>query len=260
MTEQQADFLRRQTRRRRLDRVARVTVLILLLAFWEISTRIGLLDPFVFSSPSRIAVCFAGLITTGEFLNHLGITLAEALIGLGLGIVIGLAIAILLWASDTLYRIFDPYLVVFNALPKIALGPVIIVWAGAGLGSIVVMTLLISVIVTVMGVLAAFRNTDPEKVLLLRSFGAGKGQIFSKLVFPSSLPSLISVLKINVGMTWIGVIMGEYLVSKEGLGYLIVYGGQVFKLDLVMTGVVVLMALAGGMYFAVAAIEKRVLK
>lgn len=233
-------------------------ILVGLTALWELFAQIGWLDPFIFSSPSRIAKCFLNLWEEGEYLQHIWITLSEALIGMSLGVVMGLAAAVLLWASDSLAEIMDPYLVVFNAMPKIALGPVIIVWAGAGMGSIIVMTLLISVIVTVMGVLSSFRNTDSEKIMLMKSFGANKYQIFTKVVFPSNIPALISALKINVGMTWVGVIMGEYLVSKAGLGYLIVYGGQVFKLDLVMTGVVTLILLASAMYFAVALLEKKI--
>ena len=251
-------YLKKEKRRKIRNISLQLGILVAITALWEIFTRIGWLDPFIFSSPSRIAKCFVTLWEEGGYLQHIWITLSEALIGMAIGVIMGLVAAILLWASDSLAEIMDPYLVVFNAMPKIALGPVIIVWAGAGMGSIIVMTLLISVIVTIMGVLSSFRNTDSEKIMLMKSLGANKYQIFTKVVFPSNIPSLISALKINVGMTWVGVIMGEYLVSKEGLGYLIVYGGQVFKLDLVMTGVVTLILLASAMYFAVALLEKKI--
>ena len=157
-------------------------------------------------------------------------------------------------------KIFDPYLVVLNSLPKIALGPVIIVWVGAGIGAIITVTLLISLVVTIIGVLNGFMEVDKEKIMLLRTFGANKRQIFSKVVFPASIPTTISILKINVGMSWVGVIVGEFLVSKAGLGYLIVYGGQVFKLDLVMGGVLILCVLAALMYYLVAILEKVITK
>ena len=144
-----------------------------------------------------------------------------------------------------------------NALPKIALGPILIVWFGAGVKSIIVMALLISLVVTIMSVLVGFNEITGEKQLLMRTLGANKLQIFTMVVLPASVPTIMSALKISVGMSWVGVIVGEYLVSKAGLGYLIVYGGQVFKLDLVMTSIVVLCVLAALMYYGVAFLEKK---
>ena len=149
---------------------------------------------------------------------------------------------------------------VLNALPKIALGPLIIIWFGTGSEAIVFITVLIGLIVSILNMLGGFMETDENKIRLLRSMGATKLQVLTKLVIPSSLPTFISMLKINVGMAWIGSIMGEYIVSKAGLGYLIVYGGQVFKLDLVMSAVIILCILAAVMYAAVAALEKAVIK
>lgn len=154
----------------------------------------------------------------------------------------------------------DPYLVVLNALPKIALGPILIVWFGAGITSIIVMALLISFVVTIMSVLAGFNEITGEKQLLMKTLGASKLQIFTMVVLPASLPTIMNALKISVGMSWVGVIVGEYLVSKAGLGYLIVYGGQVFKLDLVMASIVVLCLLAALMYYGVAYMEKKLVK
>lgn len=163
----------------------------------------------------------------------------------------------MIWWSKTLSRILDPYLVVLNALPKIALGPILIVWFGAGVKSIIVMALLISLVVTIMSVLVGFNEITGEKQLLMRTLGASKLQILTMVVLPASVPTIMSALKISVGMSWVGVIVGEYLVSKAGLGYLIVYGGQVFKLDLVMTSIVVLCVLAAVMYYGVAYLEKK---
>jgi NitT/TauT family transport system permease protein len=159
-----------------------------------------------------------------------------------------------------LRRVIEPYIVVLNSLPKIALGPIIIVWCGSGSKAIIFMAVLISIIVAIMTMLNGFLATDKNKVLLLKSMGANKLQILTKLVIPSSLQTLISMLKISVGMAWIGSIMGEYLVSRAGLGYLIVYGGQVFKLYLVMASTVILCALAAIMYSLVALIEKIIIK
>lgn len=154
----------------------------------------------------------------------------------------------------------EPHIVVLNALPKIALGPIIIIWVGAGGAAIIVMALLISLIITIISITSGFMSTDSNKVLLLRTMGASKMQILTKLVLPGNIPTIISALKINVGLCWVGTIMGEYLVSRSGLGYLIVYGGQVFQLDLVMASTVILCLLAGGMYFLVQLIEKLIVK
>ena len=165
-----------------------------------------------------------------------------------LGTFLGILIATLIWWSGFVFNVSEPYLVVLNALPKVALGPIIIVWLGAGMGSIILMALLVSVILSVMNVLHGFMSTDKNQISLMKSFGANKFQIFTKLVLPSNISVIISTLKINVGMSLIGVITGEFLVSEAGIGYLIVYGGQVFKMDLVMVGIIVLAALAWVMY------------
>ncbi len=166
----------------------------------------------------------------------------------------------MLWWSPLLNKIFEPYLVVLNSLPKVALGPIIIIWAGTGQAAIITMAVLISVVVTTITMLNGFNNTDPNKILLLKTMRAKKIDIFGKLVLPSNLPTLVSCLKINVGMSWIGTIMGEYLTSQAGLGYLILYGGQVFKLDLVMTCILVLCVIAAVMYLLVALLEKSLVR
>lgn len=228
-----------------------------LLGFWELFTATGVLDPFFFSSPSRIIRTLGEFIRSGELLGHIGVTLYETLVGFIIATAIGTFVAILLWWSERLRKILDPYIVVLNALPKIALGPMIVIWFGIGTTSIVVMCILICVIITTISMLNAFLACDKDKIQLMRSMGANKFQILFKLILPNSLGDFVSVLKINVGMSWVGTIMGEYLASKSGLGYLIVYGGQVFKLDLVMTSTLILCLLAGGMYFVVARLEAR---
>ena len=196
----------------------------------------------------------------GSLTTHTLITLKETVLSFIIATAAGTLIAVLLWWFETLRNILEPYIVVLNSLPKIALGPIIIIWVGAGEKAIVAMGVLISIIITIMSMEGAFLETDKEKILLLKSMGAKKYQILFKLILPASLPNFISVLKINVGMAWVGTIMGEYLVSKAGLGYLIVYGGQVFKLDLVMASTVILCLLAGLMYFAIVLAEKIFIK
>lgn len=259
-SKEHALFLKKRKQNIALVWVLRLGILVLLLGLWELVTALGWIDPFIMSSPSRICKTIASLYADGSLFYHIGVTLWETLAGFAIAVVLGFAVALLLWWSDTVRKVLEPYIVVINALPKIALGPLIIVWFGTGSEAIVFMTVLVGVIIAIMHVLTAFIETDPNKILLMRSMGASKWQILRKLVLPSSYPSVISMLKINVGMAWIGSIMGEYIVSRAGLGYLIVYGGQVFKLDLVMSATFILCVLAAGMYFLVALLEKVLVK
>ncbi|MBQ8406152.1 MAG: ABC transporter permease [Clostridia bacterium] len=240
--------------------VIRCAVLVLFLTIWELSAQLLWVNPFITSSPSRIAKTIADLYKNGSLFLHVGTTLWETLAGFAIAVVLGYSIALLLWWSDALRRISEPYFVVLNALPKIALGPLIIIWCGTGSEAIVFMTVLIGLIVAILNMLNGFMATEKSKLLLMQSMGANKLQVLTKLVIPSSLPNFISMLKINVGMAWIGSIMGEYIVSKAGIGYLIVYGGQVFKLDLVMSAVFILCVLAAGMYALVALAERLLIK
>ncbi len=253
-------YLRSIRNKNILVNVARFALLAIFLGLWEISARLAWVNPFITSSPSRIMKTVGDMYKSGSLFHHVGVTLQETLIGFFIAVVVGYGTALLLWWSEALRRITEPYFVVLNALPKIALGPLIIIWCGTGSEAIVFMTVLIGLIVAILNMLNGFMATDENKLLLLKSMGASKWQILTKLVVPSSLPNFISMLKINVGMAWIGSIMGEYIVSKAGIGYLIVYGGQVFKLDLVMSAVFILCVLAAIMYAAVALLERLVIK
>ena len=239
--------------------ILRFAILIFGLLLWEVLAIIGAIDTFITSCPSKILTTIGSLITENNLFYHMGVTLYETLLGFFIAVFAGYAIALILWWSERSRRVLEPYIVVLNSLPKIALGPVIIVWCGSGSKAIIFMAVLIGIIVAIITMLNGFLATDPNKILLLRSMGANKFQILIKLVMPGSLPTFISMLKISVGMAWIGSIMGEYLVSRAGLGYLIVYGGQVFKLDLVMAATVVLCVLATLMYALVALLEKVVI-
>ena len=231
-------------------------LLILFICLWEILTQTQVLNVLIFSSPSRIVSTISTLYTSGDLFYHIGITLSETLIGFVLGVGLGTIVAILLWWNESLRKILDPYIVVLNSLPKIALGPIIIIWFGAGMQSIIVMCVLITIVITTLSMLNAFQSVSNTKILLLQSLGASKFTILRKLILPSSLPQFVSVLKIAVGMSWVGSIMGEYLISSAGLGYLIVYGSQVFQLDLVMSSTLILCVLASVMYLFVALLEK----
>lgn len=237
-------------------RVSRIAILILFLVLWEVLTAHGILNPFVFSSPSRILATLKDLSVSGELWRHIGTSVLETVSGFVSGTILGILIAVALWWSPAVSNVLDPYLVVLNALPKTALGPIFIVCIGTGAGAIIAMTLAISLIVTILNVLNGFQHTDAEKVRLMKMLGANRLQIFRKLVLPANLSTIVNAMKINIGLSWVGVITGEFLVSKAGLGYLIVYGSQVFKMNLVMTSVAVLAVCAMIMHAGISLLEK----
>ncbi len=253
-------YLRKQRKNTIFVNVTRFAILLFVLLAWEFCARQGIIDSFLMSSPSRVFNTIKNLILADNLWIHVGTTLLETFAGFVIATALGTAIAIALWWSENLRKISEPYLIVLNSLPKIALGPIIIVWFGSGIKSIIFMAVIITLIVTIITMQNSYLATDREKIMLLESMGATNLQILIKLVIPSSLKSFISCLKINVGMAWIGSIMGEYLTSRQGIGYLIVYGGQVFKLDLVMASTVILCLLAGGMYALVSLLEKTLIK
>lgn len=236
--------------------VFQILILVLLIGLWELLAATKVIDPFFVSSPSRIFNMFVSLLESGTIWKHIGITLLETLVGFVVATLGGTLIAILLWWNRRLRKILEPYIVVLNSLPKIALGPIIILWVGSGMSAIIVMCVLICIVLTTITMLNAFNSCDADKIQLMKSMHANKFQIFWKLILPNATTEFISVLKINVGMAWVGTIMGEYLSSSAGLGYLIVYGSQIFKIDLVMTSTVLLCLLAAIMYLGVCLIEK----
>lgn len=259
-SKEHAAYLRGVKRKKYFVWTARIGLLLALIGLWELCAATGVFDPFVTSSPSRVAATIAELYRNGNLFYHIGITLMETTVGFFAAVIAGYAIAVALWMSDGARKIFEPYIVVLNALPKIALGPLIIIWMGTGYTAIIFMTIIVSIIVCIMNMLTGFLQVDSTMLTLMEALGAKKRQILFKLVIPASLPTFMNTLKVAVGLAWIGSIMGEYIVSRAGLGYLIVYGGQVFRLDLVMTATIILCCLAGAMYAIVAFIEKLIIK
>lgn len=239
--------------------LTRLLILISIFALWEILGDFKIVDPFLTSTPSRMFKCLLKLYAEGALFENIWITCLETILGFLLSTIFGTLIAILLWWSDFASKVLDPYIVVLNALPKIALAPIIIFWVGNGITAIIVVALLISIVVTIISVLNGFKEVDTDKIKLLKTFGASKLQILIHLIIPCSIPTLLSSLKINVGLSWVGVIMGEFLVAKEGLGFLIIYGGQISQLDTVMLSILILSVLAYFMYKGVEFIEKRLI-
>lgn len=239
-----------------------LTQIFIVLAFiilWEALARFGIINSFITSQPSRIWNTLSDF-SSNNLLNHIGVTCFETIIGFLLGSFLGTFMASILWWSKFASEVSEPFLIILHALPKVALGPIIIVWAGAGMPAIIVMALAISTIVTILEMLNGFKTTDKNLIKMATTFGAGKWQIFAKIVFPSNIKTLINSMKVNIGLSLVGVISGEFLVSKAGLGYLIVYGGQVFKLDLVMTSVLILGIVAAILYKLVECLDKIIQK
>lgn len=255
MSNEHINYIKSVKREKLKVGIFRVLLLILFIALWEVLTRMKVLDPFLTSSPTRIVKSIITFVKEGTLLDHILITCYETILGFTLGTVLGSIIAIILWASPFTSKVLDPYLVVLNSLPKVALAPIIIFWVGNGITSIIVIALLISIVTTIITVLTGFNEVDKGKLKLMKTLQATKYQTLKYLVFPSNIQVLISALKINVGLSWVGVIMGEFLVARKGLGFLIVYGGQISQLDMVMMSIVILSLIAYIMYKGVSSLE-----
>ena len=225
----------------------RLFILALFLALWETAGRTGMIDTFFFSSPSMVFSCFLKMILDGSFFTHTGITLLETLLSFLLITVISILAATALWYSKTLSEISEPYLVVLNSLPKSALAPLFIVWLGTGVNTIVA-GISGAIFGSVISLYAGFRHVDAEKLKLIYTLGGSRFDAFHKVVLPSCVPVLLSNMKVNIGLALVGVIIGEFLAARRGLGYLIIYGSQVFQLNMVITSIIILCVIAMALY------------
>lgn len=250
-------YLKGIKRKNLLVRLSQFIIIILFIAIWQVLANKNLINTFIFSSPKKVVDTIIGLHQANNLYQHIWITVYETLISFLLGTGIGIVIATIMWWNKFIAKVIDPYLTVLNSLPKVALGPIIIIWSGAGIKSIVLMALLISTIITIINVYQGFSDTEVNKIKLMKSLKASKNQIYTKLILPANYNNIISTLKINISMSLIGVIMGEFLVSKSGLGYLIMYGSQVFNLNLVIAGIFILCLVAAVMYYCILYLEKR---
>ncbi|NWQ43097.1 ABC transporter permease [Bacillus sp. EB106-08-02-XG196] len=254
------DYLHSLTIEKRWVRFYQAVIFLVFFTGWEISSQERWIDPLLFSSPSKIWNLFLEKFQDGSLLSNLGVTLTETIFGFILGTLLGTLLAALLWWSPMFSKIIDPYLVILNAMPKVALGPILIVALGPGYPSIIAMGAIISIIITTLVVYTSFREVDPNYLKVLQTFGATRFQCFKEAILPASFPTIISTLKVNVGLSWVGVIVGEFLVSSRGLGYLIIYGFQVFNFTLVFLSLMVIAVVATIMYQLVELLEKKLIK
>lgn len=254
----QQEFIAKQKRRRQMVTASRILLLAAILALWEICARFGILNDFIFSSPSRIALCFYSMLSDGSIFLHIGVTLMETLISFLLVVVIGLLGAVLLWVSKSLSEILEPYLVMLNSLPKSALAPILIVWLGSNIKTIVVAAVSVAVFGSILTLHNGFSSVDPDQIKLIYSLGGKRKDVLTKVLLPGSVPLIISNMKVNVGLCLVGVIIGEFLAANQGLGYLIIYGSQVFKMDMVVMSIVILCIVSAILYQGIAILEKKI--
>ena len=256
----QRRFLKKRQQKMRTVTLVRILIFLAFLLLWEASTRLNLIDAFIFSSPTRVAEAFLSMAADGSIFRHTGITLLETLISFFLVFAVSILIAVLLWMSRSLSRILEPYLVVLNSLPKSALAPLLIVWLGANMRTIIVAGMSVAVFGSILTIYTGFQEVDPEKAKLIYTLGGRKKDVLSKVILPGSVPVFLNTMKVNIGLCLVGVIIGEFIGSREGLGYLIIYGSQVFQLDLVLMSIVILCILAMCLYQCLNMAERLYLK
>ena len=252
----QCRYLEQERRIRRQIFICRILFLVLFLFSWEISARIGILNDFIFSSPSRVLSCFLSMAADRTIFYHTGVTVLETLLSFFLVTWIGIFGAVALWSSRRLAKILEPYLVMLNSLPKSALAPVLIVWLGNNMRTIIVAAISVALFGSILTLHTGFSQMDGEQVKLIYSLGGSRRDVLLKVLLPGSLPLIISNMKVNIGLCLVGVIIGEFLSARAGLGYLITYGSQVFAMTMVVTAIVVLCLMSVVLYQGIALIEK----
>lgn len=252
----QRQYLLSQKKHRRTVRIGRCSICILFLFLWEFTAKAGIIDSFVFSSPSKILFCFFNMVEDGSIFVHTGVTLFETLVSFALVLFFSLAFAILLWCSRKLSETLEPYLVILNSLPKSALAPLLIVWLGADYKTIILTGMSVAIFGSILSLYQGFASVDPDKLKLVRTLGGNRRHMLTKVLLPANVPRLLSLAKVNIGLCLVGVIIGEFISSKCGLGYLIIYASQVFKMDWMLMSIVILCIISMGLYGLIGLMEK----
>lgn len=257
MSKSHKQYLNLLYKQKRMIKFFRFLIFAIFLILWEVAANTELIDAFFFSSPSRIVNCIISISGTGELFTHIGFTLTETILSFFFVMLLTIVFASILWFSKSLAAIFEPALVILNSLPKSALAPLFIVWLGTGMKTIIVAGISVAIFGSIISLYTQFHQTDPEKEKLILTLGGNKWDIYSRIVFPYSLPTLINSMKVNIGLSLVGVVIGEFLAARRGLGYLIIYGTQVFKLDMVISSIIILCVIAYGLYFGIQKLEKK---
>ena len=252
----QDQYLSRQHKNKRRIFCMRILIFVAFFALWEIAADLGWIDDFIFSSPSRMFRCMLSMAADGSLYGHLGITLLETIVSFLLVIGFTLLITILLWISPSVSKTVEPYLVVLNSLPKSALAPLLIVWLGGNYKTIIVTGMSVAIFGSVLSLYTDFMEISSEKLKLIETLGGTRKDILCKILIPANIPSLLSIMKVDIGLCLVGVIIGEFIASRKGLGFLIIYGSQVFKLDFVLMSIIILCLIAIGLYVLIHGVEK----
>lgn len=260
ISKEQQHYLKLLKRHQIIVQFSRIALLILFLLLWEAAASVGWIDSFIFSSPSKITRCFWTMVLDRSIFIHIWTTLYETIVSFLLVTVFSICVSVLLWRSKKLSEILDPYLVVLNSLPKSALAPLLIVWLGATQTTIIVAGMSVAIFGSILNLYTCFATVDKEKIKLIYTLRGNRWHALTKVVLPSSIPSIISNMKVNIGLCLVGVIIGEFLAARKGLGYLIIYSSQVFKLDWLLMSIIILCIMAMGLYAIIQLLEKWMLK
>lgn len=257
---EQKNYLRQVKLQSFFIMLSRFILLFSFIAFWEISSALGLIDSFFFSSPSAIIALFINMCKDFEIIRHIGITLLETIISFLAVTLLSIFTAILLIYMPKVSKVFEPFLVILNSLPKSALAPLIIVWLGTGMKTIIIAGMSVAVFGSIINMYTGFAQVEKEKIKLIYTLGGTKKDTLFKVIIPSSVPIIVSNMKVNIGLALVGVIIGEFLAARQGLGYLIIYGSQVFQLDLLIMSIIILCIIAMGLYQMIQILEKQLQK
>lgn len=249
-------YIKQIKRKKRKIQLARIMILVIFIIAWELASGLGVIDKFFFSSPSGVIKSLTEVNLNGNVLIHTGVTLYETIISFVLTIILSLLTAVLLWMFTSVSQILEPYLVALNSLPKSALAPLLIVWLGTGTSTIIIAGMSVALFGSIINLYYGFRENDTDGTKLIYTLGGNKACVLRKIILPGSIPIIISNLKVNIGLCLVGVIIGEFLSSKRGLGYLIIYSTQVFKLDWLIMSILILCIIAMALYFILQTFEK----
>lgn len=253
-------FLHKQLAHKRKIRFFRIVIFAAFIGIWELAADLGWIDDFIFSSPSRLILCFKSMALDGTIWQHISITLLETIVSFVLVVIITILVTILLWAKKSVSETCEPYMVILNSLPKSALAPLLIVWLGSNYKTIIVTGMSVAIFGSILSLYQGFMNVDADKIKLIKTLGGNQRNVLTKVVLPSNIPNLFSIMKVDIGLCLVGVIIGEFISSRRGLGYMIIYGSQIFKLDWIILGIVILCIIAMGLYQAIVLLEKWYLK
>ena len=256
LSKEQQFYIKKTRQHKHLVLFFQIFIFAFFIILWEISSHNGIINTFIFSSPSRMLLACQELFLTGDLLKHIGITLAETFGSFFLVASISLLIAILLWWNTTLSEIFEPYFVILNSLPKSAMAPIFIVWLGNNMKTIIITAISVAIFGSILNLFTSFQTTDPDKLKLIYTLHGNRLDCLTKVILPINFPAILSILKVDIGLCLIGVVLGEFLAARKGLGYLIIYGSQVFKMNWVMLSIVLLCLIAALLYGILNRLEK----